>query len=123
MIKNYFKIAWRKIVRHKAHTAINITGLALGIASALLIFIVVKYELSYDTFQKNYHNIYRVVTSSTHPDGSVDYNPGIPCPAYDALKADFPQLEKIVAINSSSDNQFCPNESTARWSRSGGESH
>lgn len=106
MIKNYFKIAWRNIVRHKAHTAINVAGLALGIAAALLIFIVVKYELSYDTFQKNYHNIYRVVTSSTHPDGSVDYNPGIPCPAYDALKTDFPQLEKIVAINSSSNNQY-----------------
>lgn len=106
MIKNYFKIAWRNITRHKAHAAINISGLALGIAAALLIFIVVKYELSYDTFQKNYHSTYRVVTSSTHLDGSVDYNSGIPCPAYDALKTDFPQFKKIVAVNSSSDNQF-----------------
>ncbi|MGN6494256.1 MAG: ABC transporter permease [Agriterribacter sp.] len=106
MIKNYFKIAWRNIAGHKAHAAINVAGLALGIAAALLIFIVVKYELSYDTFQKNYHNTYRIVSSSTHLDGGVDYNPGIPCPAYDALKADFPQFKNIVALNSTSDNQF-----------------
>ena len=62
MIKNYFKIAWRNLVRHKAYSVINIAGLAVGIAASLLIFIVVKYELSYDRFQENYDRIYRVVT-------------------------------------------------------------
>ncbi len=106
MIKNYFKIAWRSLRRNKAHTAINVAGLATGIAASLLIFIVVSYELSYDTFQTNYNRTYRVVTSSKHADGSMDYNPGVPCPAYDALKTDLPQIEKMVALNASSGNQF-----------------
>lgn len=106
MLKNYFKIAWRNMMRNKSHTVINIAGLAIGIAASLLIFIVVKYELSYDTFQKNYNNIYRIVTETKHSDGSKDYNPGIPCPAYDALKTDFPQFSSIVPLNSSSNNQF-----------------
>ena len=98
MIKNYFKIAWRNLLRHKTYSAINIAGLAVGIAASLLIFIVVKYELSYNKFQKNYDKIYRVVTASKTGDGSEDFNPGIPGPAYDALKTDFPQLEKIAPV-------------------------
>ena len=62
MIKNYLKIAFRNLVRHKAFSIINITGLAIGIASCLLLFTVVKYELSYDKFQPNYKQIYHVVT-------------------------------------------------------------
>src|SRR5688572_10385031 len=98
MIKNYFKTAWRSVVRHKAYSAINIAGLAVGIAASLLIFVVVAYELSYDKFQKNYDSIYRVVTALKNSDGSEDFNPGIPGPAYEALKTDFPQLEKIVPV-------------------------
>jgi putative ABC transport system permease protein len=106
MIKNYFRIAIRNLVRHKGYTIINISGLAVGIAACLLIFVVVRYELSYDTFQKNYDRIYRVVTSGTRADGTEDHNPGIPCPALDALKADFPQVQKIAATASTSQSQF-----------------
>ncbi|HKZ64862.1 MAG TPA: ABC transporter permease [Chitinophagaceae bacterium] len=105
MIKNYFKIAWRNLVRHKAYSAINIAGLSIGIAASLLIFIVVNYELSYDKFQKNYNQVYRVVTTTKNGDGSEGHNPGIPTPAYEALKADFPQIEKIAAVSASSGNQ------------------
>ena len=105
MLKNYFKTAWRNIIRNKSYAVINISGLAVGIAACLLIFIVVQFEFSYDTFQKNYDHIYRIVTAEKHKDGSVARNPGIPCPAYDALKTDFPQLEKIAPIEISSGNQ------------------
>ena len=98
MIKNYLKIAWRNLVRHKAYSAINIAGLAVGIAASLLIFVVVAYEWSYDKFQKNYDRIYRVVTYAKNSDGSEDRNPGIPGPAYEALKTDFPQFEKIAPV-------------------------
>ena len=106
MIKNYLKIAWRNIVRHKAYSAINIAGLAVGIAASLLIFVVVNYELSYDKFQKNYERIYRVVTYSKNVDGSEGFNPGIPGPAYEALKTDFPQLEKIAPIYALTNTQM-----------------
>jgi putative ABC transport system permease protein len=60
MFKNYFKIAWRNIKRHKAYSAINIFGLAVGIASCLLILQYVAFELSYEDFQVNKERIYRV---------------------------------------------------------------
>jgi putative ABC transport system permease protein len=106
MIKNYFKIAWRNLLRHKAYSAINIAGLTVGIASALLIFTAVNYELSYDTFQKNYDNVYRIVTKTKNGDGTEGHNPGIPTPAYEALKTDFPQIEKIAAVAASGNKQI-----------------
>lgn len=60
MIKNYFKIAWRNITRHKGYAAINVFGLAIGIASCLLILQYVSFELSYEDFHANKERIYRV---------------------------------------------------------------
>jgi len=105
MIKNYFKIAWRNLLKNKAYTAINIAGLTTGFAASLLIFLVVSYELSYDTFQKNYNNIYRIVTTATNNDGSEQFNPGIPGAALGAIKTDFPQFEKVTAVNAAYGSQ------------------
>ena len=60
MLKSYFKIAWRNIMRHKAYSGINILGLAIGIAACLLILQYVAFELSYEDFQVNKDHIYRV---------------------------------------------------------------
>src|SRR5436189_1000811 len=60
MIRNYFKIAWRNMMRHKAYSGINILGLAIGIAACLLILQYVSFELSYENFQVNKDRIYRV---------------------------------------------------------------
>ena len=60
MLNNYFKIAWRNIMRHKAYSGINILGLAIGIAACLLILQYVAFELSYEDFQVNKDRIYRV---------------------------------------------------------------
>jgi putative ABC transport system permease protein len=60
MIKNYFKIAWRNIVRQKGYSAINIVGLAIGIAACLLILQYVSFELSYENFHTDKDRIYRV---------------------------------------------------------------
>jgi putative ABC transport system permease protein len=90
MIKNYFKIAWRNLARNKAHATINISGLAVGIAASLILFIVVTYELSYDKSQPNYKRIYHVATERKSSEG-LDYGEGVPYPAYDALRISFPQ--------------------------------
>lgn len=92
MMTNHFKIAFRSLKRHKAYSFINISGLAIGIASCLIIFLVVRYELSYDTFRPSYRNIYHVITEDKGPDGT-DYTPGIPFPALEALRTDFPQVK------------------------------
>lgn len=61
MFKNYFKIALRNLQRSKVYSLINIAGLALGLACAMLIILYVKDEISFDRFHKNVNNIYRVV--------------------------------------------------------------
>lgn len=91
MITTHFKIALRGLRRNKAYTFINIAGLAIGMAACLLIFLVVRYELSYDTFQPSYATIFHVVTSDKTSDG-IDYTPGVPYPALEALREDFPQV-------------------------------
>src|SRR5215813_11183729 len=63
MLKNYFKIAWRTLLRQKSYTAINVVGLTLGISAAILIFTLVSYQLSFDSFHPNKDRIYRVTTA------------------------------------------------------------
>src|SRR3954466_8226460 len=60
MFKSYLRIAWRNIRRHKAYSAINILGLAIGIAACLLILQYGSFELSFENFQANKDAIYRV---------------------------------------------------------------
>ena len=60
MIKNYFKIAWRNIMRQKSYSGINIIGLGIGIAACLLILHYVSFEVSYEDFHSNKDRIYRV---------------------------------------------------------------
>src|SRR5450432_1408040 len=91
MFKNYCKTAFRNLVRNKKFSLINVSGLAIGIASSLLIFIVVNYELSYDRFQTGYSNIYQVAIEDKFPSGNT-YTPGTPYPALAALRAKIPQI-------------------------------
>ncbi|MEP6626875.1 MAG: ABC transporter permease [Ginsengibacter sp.] len=91
MLKNFLKIALRNLSRHKAFSIINIAGLAIGISACLIIFTVVKYELSYEKFQPNYDRIFHVVSQDSFSDG-VNFNPGVPFPALDAIRLDFPKI-------------------------------
>jgi putative ABC transport system permease protein len=114
MIKNYFKTAIRNLLKRKGYTALNIAGLAIGIAACLLLFLVVRYELSYDKFQPGYKNIGRVVTEDKFSDG-ITYNSGIPVPALDALRLEMPNTAftgllssfgSQVTVGSPTDNTF-----------------
>ena len=61
MLQNFFKIAFRNLLKRKVYTLINIIGLATGMAVCLLIVLFIQDELSFDKFHKNGDNIYRVV--------------------------------------------------------------
>lgn len=102
MFKNYLKIARRNLLRNKTYAVINIAGLAVGIACALVIFLVVTKERSYDRDQPYYDRIYRVVTTTVYPQGEI-YNQGVPFPMRDALRISFPQLEKVAQVYSVSE--------------------
>ncbi|MBS1508659.1 MAG: ABC transporter permease [Bacteroidetes bacterium] len=77
MLKSYFKIGWRNILKTKGYSLINIGGLALGMAAVMLIILYVKDELAYDSFHQKAPEIYRVVTDWKRPDGSVQHQDGI----------------------------------------------
>jgi putative ABC transport system permease protein len=96
MIKNYLKIAFRNIKKHKAYSFINISGLAIGMACCLLIVLHIQDELSYDAFHVNANRIFRVVTSTsgdgvpTNATGTFGTGP--------AMKEDFPEVVDFVRL-------------------------
>jgi putative ABC transport system permease protein len=92
MLRNYFKTAWRSLSKHKAYSIINVLGLTLGIASCLVIFLVVKYELNYDKFNKKADRIYRVTLNA------IDFNPSVSMAIATAMRNDFPELEAVSQI-------------------------
>ncbi len=69
MFKNYFTIALRNLLRNKVYAFINIAGLSIGLACAMLILLYVKDEVSYDRFHVNVQNIYRITTQEIQADG------------------------------------------------------
>jgi len=96
MIKNNLKTVGRNLIRNKSYTAINIAGLAIGIAASLLIFLVIHYETSFDNFHQNKDRIYRVVTAAKTPEG-MQYGTGVPLPTSQGLRIDYPQI-KVTSI-------------------------
>lgn len=91
MFRNFITIAFRNLVTHKAYSLINISGLAIGLASAILILLYVQDELSYDKFHDNYDQIYRV---GLH--GNIQGNElvvGVTCvPMAPTLVRDYPEV-------------------------------
>ena len=96
MIKSYFRIAWRNLMKNKVFSLINITGLTIGITVCLLIFLFILNEFSVDRFHKNGNEIYRVMRGYDKSKPSVPYLSG---PYGPALLNDFPgQIRKAVRV-------------------------
>lgn len=96
MLKNYLKIALRNLKRRKVYTLINVLGLALGFACAILIISFVKYHLGFDAFHTKKDRIYRIVTED-HME-KVFYYPGTPPPVGKAFRNDYTFAEKVSRI-------------------------
>jgi len=101
MIRNYFKIAWRNITRHKAYSFINLSGLAIGMASSILILLWVQNELSYDRFHKNADQTYRITCDASGFKAAVN-TAGMPA----GLKAQMPEIKNTVRLSHLSSNLF-----------------
>lgn len=93
MFKSYFKIAFRNLLRHKLFTGLNIFGLATGMTCSLLIFLWVQDELSYDRFNKNAGNIYRLTARVTDIEAAV-----VPPAMAAAMKAEIPGVRNATRI-------------------------
>jgi putative ABC transport system permease protein len=92
MFKNYFKTAWRSLSKNRAYSLINVLGLTLGIASCLVIFLVVQYEMNYDKFNSKADRIYRVTLNA------IDFNPCVSMAIASPLRHDFPELEEVSQV-------------------------
>jgi predicted permease len=96
MLKTYFKLAYRNIIKDKVYSIINITGLAIGLASSIIILLWVQNELSYDKFHKNAGQIYRIA-SDFGDSKSAANSAGMPV----GLKEQMPIVKNMVRIRPS----------------------
>ncbi|MGV3601416.1 MAG: ABC transporter permease [Dyadobacter fermentans] len=100
MLKNYFTIAWRNLVRNRVFSAINITGLAIGLASCMLISLYVIDELSFDRFHEKSGRIVRATFKGTMAGGIINESHAMP-PTAGALKADYPEVLEATRLRQS----------------------
>jgi ABC-type antimicrobial peptide transport system permease subunit len=103
MLKNHFKIALRNLLKNKAFSAINISGLALGLTCSILIFLWVKDEYSVDAFHKNGNHIY-IVTSQEYVDNEINGSYDTPGLLGEELKKVMPEVQ--LACNYSWSNYY-----------------
>jgi putative ABC transport system permease protein len=96
MLANYFKIALRTLLRSKTYSFINIAGLALGLATCLLVALYVTDELSYDGFHANKDRIYRVIGGQTLNNTPSYTSALMPPPLATELQSPYPQVEAVT---------------------------
>ena len=107
MFKNYFKTAFRSLIRNRNYTIINIAGLAVGIAVCMMIFIIIQFQTSFDNFHSKKDRIYRVLTEYHHEDAAnIAYGKDVPFPMPTGLKTTFPQIEQVAPIFASQNDQL-----------------
>src|SRR5574337_396720 len=93
MIRNYFLIAWRNLLKQKIYSLIKIGGFSLSIAACFLIALYIKNEMSYDKSWAYADRIYRL-TGEYKINGKIEKDADFPAPMAKALKEDFPEVEK-----------------------------
>ena len=102
MIKNYFKIAWRNLVKNKVFSFINIFGLTIGITVCMMIFLFIMNEFSFDTFHAKKKDIYRVMRGF-NDNGTIEQVSYLSGPYAPALLNDFKgEITKAVRVNPTS---------------------
>ena len=97
MFKNYFKTAWRNLIKNKAQSLINITGLSVGMAVAILIGLWIYDEVSFNKSFKNYDHIAQVMQNNTY-DGQTNTSQVLPYVMGDELRRDFGSDFKNISM-------------------------
>lgn len=89
MLKNYLKIAWRNLVKEKSFTATNLLGLSLAFAASIMLFLTADFHFSYDDFQVNKNDIYKVYRKVNRPE-KTEFGSTLPPPFTPAIKSEYP---------------------------------
>ncbi len=99
MIRNYFKIAWRNLMKYKFISFINLFGLTVGLTCCLLITTYIINELSFDRYNKKAENIYRVTRSFNNSEGVVSLNLSTISPPFGYyFPTDFPEIKEMTRL-------------------------
>lgn len=109
MIKNFFKIAWRNLIRNKGFSFINISGLAIGMAAAILIFLWIGNEMSYDQFHEKKDRIYEAWNRAEFS-GKLQCWNTTPKILARTIEKDLPEVERAVRVNWPSNYLFSVGE-------------
>ena len=109
MFKNYFKTAWRSLLRGKGFSFINIAGLAIGMAGAVLILLWLQNEISFDKFHANKNNLYQVYGLAPDVDGKAVAINVTSQPMGPALKQNYPEVEAATRLQDVSSFLFTAN--------------
>ncbi|HEY2580174.1 MAG TPA: ABC transporter permease, partial [Mucilaginibacter sp.] len=103
MLKNYFKSAWRNLIGNKFYSTINISGLAVGLATGIMLLLWVQNEKSYDKFHEHYADIYKL-SAHFNQDGKETTWTDVPGPLA-VYAATFPEVKSVVRIETESSGQ------------------
>jgi putative ABC transport system permease protein len=98
MLRNYLKIAFRTLWKHKTHSLINVVGLAVAFATCLLLFLTASFQLSFDRFHQHADRIFLLYTTATNRDGVEQKSSSMAYPISPALRAEFPDIVGISRI-------------------------
>ncbi|MBS0027013.1 FtsX-like permease family protein [Chitinophaga sp. 22321] len=103
MLENYLKTAMRSLFRNKRYTLINITGLTVGLAVCITIFILIRFETGYDDFHQQGNRVVRLLTRFNHSLNGVPRSSGTPFALPGVLKEEVPQVAAVAPIASLQD--------------------
>ena len=104
-MKRYFTGAWRHFKRNKVFTLVNTIGLTIGITCSLVMFVMVKFELSFDRYHENFDQLYRVRTEAMN-NGNLVNRIGVPKPLPEAIKNDIAGLQEVAFVSTGHFRQF-----------------
>ena len=119
MLKNYFKIAYRNMLKNHTYSLITVTGLSIGLACFLLIMHFIRWELSFDDYHEKAGRIYRVIVKRNT--GTFNYGKTtmavIPSPMAKSMAEDFPEIEQITRLHRA--NHYLFNYKEKKFSENG----
>ncbi len=99
MLKSYFKIALRNLLRHKGYTLVNVSGLTIGLVVCLFILLYVRDEISFDAFHENEDRLYRILEDQHYADGTVFTTSATPGPLAKDLVEKIPEITKAARVS------------------------
>ena len=98
MLKTIIKTIWSHLFSNKTYAAINIGGLAIGIGCSLVIYKIIDYESGFDSYHRNYENIYRVINEYNVPLEGIIYSEAQVHPIGEAIRNDFPGIDAVMTF-------------------------